>query len=196
MSDFLLHLVSRSVLMVFASFLLFVPSLMTQVYCTFSAVAAHCTQWDVCFSHNSIQNVQYARLRRRGKLWMVTLLRIAIRSHWMANYPTPITQMTVNLANSNVLNNATMILEICVVIHIYMLRDQCSLPRCSNWINKVFQNHLFLAIFIIHNIRVLFFLEFAYDPTSSGPKETTSATAIGERDSVCQIQLLLAATVC
>ena len=38
--DFWLHLISRSALMVFASFLLFIPTLMTQVYATTPAVAS------------------------------------------------------------------------------------------------------------------------------------------------------------
>jgi len=76
MSDFLLHLVSRSVLMVFASFLLFVPSLMTQVYGTSSAVAARVGSLYAmgCLLSVSTMSKTYARLRRRGKLWMVTLL--------------------------------------------------------------------------------------------------------------------------
>lgn len=73
--DFWLHLVSRSVLMLFASFLLFVPTLMTQVYGTSSAVGAQVGSLYAlgCLLSVSLSKM-YPRLRRQGKLWMMTLL--------------------------------------------------------------------------------------------------------------------------
>ena len=74
--DFWLHLISRSVLMVFASFLLFVPTLMTQVYGTSSSVGAQVGSLYALGCLLSVTTVSklFSRLRRRAKLWAVTLL--------------------------------------------------------------------------------------------------------------------------
>jgi MFS family permease len=74
--DFWLHLVSRSALMLFASFLLFVPTLMTQVYKTSSAAGAQVGSLYAmgCFLSVTTGSKLYSSLGTRGKLWLVTFL--------------------------------------------------------------------------------------------------------------------------
>jgi hypothetical protein len=71
--DFWLHLVSRSALMLFASFLLFVPTLMTQVYNASSALGAQVGSLYAmgCLLSVTTGSKLYARLQSRGKLWLV-----------------------------------------------------------------------------------------------------------------------------
>jgi MFS family permease len=67
--EFWCHLVSRSVLMVFASFLLFVPTLMHVVYGASNALSAQCGSLYAlgCLLAVSMGG-GYSKLRRRGKL--------------------------------------------------------------------------------------------------------------------------------
>jgi MFS family permease len=74
--DFWLHLTSRSALMLFASFLLFVPTLMTQVYHTSASFGAQVGSWYAlgCLVSVTTLSQRFAQLRRRDKLHAVTLL--------------------------------------------------------------------------------------------------------------------------
>jgi MFS family permease len=73
--DFWLHLTSRSALMLFASFLLFVPTLMTQVYQTSASFGAQVGSWYAlgCLVSVTTLSQRFAQLRRRDKLRAVTL---------------------------------------------------------------------------------------------------------------------------
>lgn len=75
-STFWLHLLSRSVLMVFASFLLFVPLLMSQAYGTSSSVAAQVGSVYAlgCLLSVSLGSNLYARLSRKWKAISVSFL--------------------------------------------------------------------------------------------------------------------------
>ena len=83
--EFWLHLISRSVLMVFASFLLFVPTLMCQVYGSSAAFGAQTGSIYAlgCLLSVTVVSQLYAQLRTRGKVAMlVTLLGAATASSW------------------------------------------------------------------------------------------------------------------
>lgn len=73
--DFWLHLINRSALMLFASFLLFVPTLMTEVYRTSSSVGAQVGSLYAlgCLLSVTTASQLFSRLRRHAKLWAVTL---------------------------------------------------------------------------------------------------------------------------
>ena len=74
--QFWLHLISRSCLMVFASFLLFVPSLLSQVYDASSATAARAGSAYAlgCLSSVTLGSDRFSKLSRKGKLSAIALL--------------------------------------------------------------------------------------------------------------------------
>jgi len=74
--DFWLHLISRTVLMLYASFLMFVPTLMTQVYKTSAAAGAQVGSLYALGCLLSVTTISklYAKMPRRTKLWTVSLL--------------------------------------------------------------------------------------------------------------------------
>jgi sugar phosphate permease len=78
--DFWLHLVSRSVLMVFASFLLFVPTLMTEVYATSPSFGAQAGSLYAlgCLLSVTVAAPFYSRISRKSRashlLWITGLL--------------------------------------------------------------------------------------------------------------------------
>ncbi|GKY91206.1 hypothetical protein MPSEU_000093300 [Mayamaea pseudoterrestris] len=77
------HLTSRSMLMVFASFLLFVPTLMNQVYGASSSLAARVGSLYAigCLTSVTIGSGRYAQLSRRQKVFsVVTLMGLATLS--------------------------------------------------------------------------------------------------------------------
>ena len=83
--EFWLHLISRSVLMVFASFLLFVPTLMCQVYGSSAAFGAQTGSIYALGCLLSVTAVSrlYAKLRTGGKVVMLmNLLGAATASSW------------------------------------------------------------------------------------------------------------------
>ena len=74
--DFWLHLISRTVLMLYASFLMFVPTLMTQVYKTSASAGAQVGSLYALGCLLSVTTISklYAKMPRRTKLWTVSLL--------------------------------------------------------------------------------------------------------------------------
>lgn len=74
--DFWLHLVSRTSLMIFASFLMFVPKLMTEVYRTTPAQGAQAGALYALGSFLSVTTLSkiYPRLGRQARLYTVCLL--------------------------------------------------------------------------------------------------------------------------
>ena len=74
--DFWLHLISRTVLMIYASFLMFVPTLMTEVYKTSAARGAQVGSLYALGCLLSVTTISklYAKMPRRSKLWTVGVL--------------------------------------------------------------------------------------------------------------------------
>jgi OPA family sugar phosphate sensor protein UhpC-like MFS transporter len=74
--DFWLHLVNRSMLMIIASFLMFVPTLMTQVYRTTTAVGAQVGSLYAlgCLVAVTTLSKTFARMRKRAKLRSIMAL--------------------------------------------------------------------------------------------------------------------------
>jgi MFS family permease len=74
--DFWLHLINRSMLMIYASFLLFVPTLMTQVYKTTTGIGAQVGSIYAlgCLLAVSALSKSFARMCQRTKLWCISLL--------------------------------------------------------------------------------------------------------------------------
>jgi MFS family permease len=81
--EFWLHFISRSALMVYGSFLLFVPTLMSQCYAASSAFSARCGSLYAmgCLSSVTLLSRKFDSLRRRGKISsIISLLGLATLS--------------------------------------------------------------------------------------------------------------------
>jgi MFS family permease len=74
--DFWLHLISRSMLMIYASFLMFVPTLMTQVYRTSPSFGAQVGSFYAlgCLLSVTTLSKVFVRLSKRSKLRLTTVL--------------------------------------------------------------------------------------------------------------------------